>query len=315
MKLNGLHHVTAMAGDPQKNVDFYVGVLGLRLVKKTVNFDDPGTYHLYYGDHVGTPGTIITFFPWPGARHGKPGAGQATRIAFQVATGSLAYWRCRLEERGIDLSGAHRRFNQTYLEFPDPDGIALEIVETKEPRKVEPWKASDVPIEHALCGFDGVTLTLDGYQRTAKLLTETMDAKFTGSEGNCFRHVLGEGSQSAKIDLVCQPAGIPGRGGVGLIHHIAWDTPSDQEQLEWLEKLTKGGFNVSPVMDRNYFHSIYYREPGHVLFEIATTPPGFGVDEPVDSLGEKLMLPDWLEPQRASLEASLPPLKLPEIKS
>jgi glyoxalase family protein len=311
MKLNGLHHVTAIAGDPQKNVDFYVGVLGLRLVKKTVNFDDPGTYHLYYGDHVGTPGTIVTFFPWPKARQGRPGVGQATRIAFQAPRGSLDYWQARLAEKRIRFTPTAQRFDRRYLQFHDPDGVALEIVETEHVRVVQPWAGSDVPPERALCGFDGVTLTLDGYQRTSQLLTEMMGARFIGAEGDCFRHELGDSPQIANIDLVCQPAGSPGSSGMGLIHHIAWNTPSDEDEAEWLEKLGGAGFNTSPVMDRHYFHSIYYREPGNVLFEIATALPGFAVDEPTDSMGEKLMLPDWLEPHRSALEAQLPTLRTP----
>ena len=308
MKLNGLHHITAMAGDPQRNVDFYVGVLGLRLIKKTVNFDDPGTYHLYYGDYVGTPGTIVTFFPWPGARQGHPGAGQATKISFQVRRGSFAFWSERLTQKGVHFTKSCQRFGRVYLQFHDPDGIALEIVESETPRSIQPWTGSGVPPEHALTGFDGVTLTLDGYQKTSQLLIEIMGARFVGSEGDCFRHELGDGPEKAKVDLICQPAGFPSRGGVGLIHHVAWNTPSDDEEAKWLKQLTGAGFNTSPIIDRNYFHSIYYREPGHVLFEIATANPGFAIDEPVESLGEKLMLPDWLEPDRSALEAKLPAL-------
>jgi glyoxalase family protein len=311
MKLHGLHHITAMAGDPQKNVDFYVGVLGLRLVKKTVNFDDPGTYHLYYGDQVGSPGTILTFFPWPGARHGKAGVGAATRLAFQVRSGSLPYWINRLQGKGISSIKTRKRFKQESLEFCDPDGIALEIIETENPRSVKPWVGSDVPLEHALHGFSGVTLTLLEKNKTADLLMEVMGAQFDGEDGEYTRYSLGDGAQSTKIDLIEEPLKSSGGGGAGTIHHIAWETPSDAEQVEWQKRLVKDGFDVSPVMDRNYFNSIYFREPGHVLFEIATTPPGFMVDEPVESLGEKLMLPAWLESNRNVLEASLPKLLVP----
>jgi len=311
MNLNGLHHITAMAGDPQRNVDFYVGVLGLRLIKKTVNFDDPGTYHLYYGDHVGTPGTIVTFFPWPGARQGYPGAGQATKIAFQVRHGSLTFWSERLTQKGVHFTKSCQRFGRIYLQFHDPDGMALEIVESQMPRSTKPWTGCDIPPDHSLRGFDGVTLTLDGYQKTSQLLTEIMGARFIGSEGGCFRHELGDGPYTANVDLICQPAGLPSRGGVGLIHHVAWNTPSDNEEAEWLKRLTGAGFNTSPIIDRNYFHSIYYHEPGRVLFEIATANPGFSIDEPVESLGEKLMLPEWLEPHRFALEAKLPKLITP----
>jgi glyoxalase family protein len=311
MKLHGLHHVTAMAGDPQKNIDFYVGVLGLRLVKKTVNFDDPGTYHLYYGDQIGSPGTILTFFPWPGARQGKAGVGAATRVAFQVRSGSLPYWITRLRDKGISSVKTRERFKQESLEFCDPDGIALEIVETENPRSVKPWIGSDVPPEHALHGFSGVTLTLLEKDKTADLLTEVMGAQFDGEDGDYTRYSLGEGAEATKIDLIEMRVKSFGGGGAGTIHHIAWETPSDDEQAEWQKRLAKDGFGVSPVMDRNYFNSIYFREPGHVLFEIATRPPGFMVDEPVESLGEKLMLPAWLEPNREELETSLPKLHLP----
>jgi glyoxalase family protein len=189
----------------------------------------------------------------------------------------------------------------------------LEITETEHVRAVRPWTGSDVPSEHALRGFDGVILTLGGYQKTSQLLTEVMGSRFVGSEGDCFRHKLGDGPDTANIDLICQPMGSLGKSGVGLIHHIAWNTPSDAEQGSWLTKLGDAGFNTSPVMDRNYFHSIYYREPGHVLFEIATANPGFAVDESVESLGEKLMLPEWLEQRRTNLESNLPKLRLPEL--
>jgi catechol 2,3-dioxygenase-like lactoylglutathione lyase family enzyme len=240
--------------------------------------------------------------------------GQATRIAFQVASGSLAYWKARLDHKGIASTNSTTRFKRTYLEFRDSDGIALEIVETENPRQVKPWTASDVPPEHALHGFSGVTLALGKLEPTADLLTGVMGARFDGEDGDYTRYALGEGLQVTNIDLIEWPIRSSG-GGSGIIHHVAWGTASDEEQAAWHHKLTSCGLHVSPVMDRNYFHSIYYREPGHVLFEIATTLPGFAVDEPVESLGKKLMLPLWLESQRSSLEASLIPLNPPQRES
>jgi glyoxalase family protein len=309
MNLTGIHHITAIASDPAGNAAFYTEVLGLRLVKKTVNFDDPGTYHLYYGDDMGAPGTILTFFPWPNARRGAPGVGQVTAFAFQVAAGSLGFWRKHLGGLDVVTTSEGTRFGESFIAIQDPDGFLVEFVETTDSASITPARAANIPAEHALCGFHGPTLSLEADERTGVVLTEFMGARLEKREDNRFRYLLGEGPSSARVDLLCLPAGRWGTGGTGVVHHIAWRTPDDASQLAARSELVSGGFNVSPVMDRNYFHSIYYREPGGVLFEIATDPPGFSVDESLETLGSKLMLPDWLENRRAMLEATLPPLK------
>jgi glyoxalase family protein len=314
MKLTGIHHLTAMASDPARNVDFYTRVLGLRLVKKTVNFDDPGTYHLYYGDRAGSPGTILTFFPWPEARKGRPGAGQVTAFAFQIPPGSSGFWAKRLENATGATPTHGTRFGASLLLASDPDGFQIELIEVEHPRHVEAWTAAEVPDDVALHGFHSATLALWEEEPTAMLLTGLMGARFAGREGNRVRFVLGDGPDEAKIDLLVDLNADAGSGGTGIVHHIAWRTPDDAAEAECREALVRAGFPVSPVMDRNYFHSIYYREPGGVLFEIATDPPGFAVDEPAEFLGEKLMLPDWLEPRRAILEATLPPLNEPNSR-
>ncbi|MDX2080225.1 MAG: ring-cleaving dioxygenase [Terrimicrobiaceae bacterium] len=303
MILTGLHHVTAIASDPVANVRFYTEILGLRLVKKTVNFDDPGTYHLYFGDAAGSPGTILTFFPFEDARRGVPGVGQATAFAFCVPSGTLEKWRDRLQ--GFGATEPVERFGERLLTFHDPDGFLIELVESSTETSVTPWNASPVPSEIALQGFHGVTLSLEAAERTGDILKQLLGATPAGSEGNRFRYALGGSS----IDLLCLPAGRRGTGGAGIVHHVAWRTPDDSAQLAARAELVSAGFNVSPVMDRNYFHSIYFREPGGVLFEIATDPPGFAVDESPESLGSNLMLPRWLEPQREILERTLPPLR------
>lgn len=308
MNLTGIHHLTAIASDPARNAAFYTEVLGLRLVKKTVNFDDPGTYHLYYGDDAGTPGTILTFFPWPGARRGTPGVGQITAFAFQAPRGSLPFWRDHLTRKGFAITSEGARFGEEFLAIQDPDGFRIELIETVDPAPISTVKAASIPAQHALCGFHGATLSLEAQERTGSVLTKLMGAILEKNEDNRFRYLLGEGSGRARIDLLCLPAGRWGASGAGIVHHIAWRTPNDASQLAARSELVSGGFNVSPVMDRNYFHSIYYREPGGVLFEIATDPPGFAVDESPEELGSKLMLPAWLEGHRSLLEETLPPL-------
>jgi glyoxalase family protein len=309
MKLHGIHHLTAIASNPAANAAFYTEVLGLRLVKKTVNFDDPSTYHLYYGDDAGTPGTILTFFPWPNARRGTPGVGQVTAFAFQVPTGSLEFWRKHLGSAGLLIADQGTRFGENFIAVQDPDEFVVEFIETAEAAASTPVRGATIPAEHALKGFHGATLSLEAQEQTGTVLTALMGAKLGGSEGNRFRYFLGDGPSRARVDLLCLPAGRSGTGGTGIVHHIAWRTPDDASELAARAELVTAGLNVSPVIDRNYFHSIYYREPGGVLFEIATDPPGFAVDEPPETLGSKLMLPEWLEPHRPVLEATLPPLK------
>jgi glyoxalase family protein len=310
--LTGIHHVTAIAADPQRNLDFYTGVLGLRLVKLTVNFDDPGTYHFYFGDASGSPGSILTFFPWPGVGRGTVGSGQVSVTSFAVPAGSIDYWRRRLTGRGAPVEGAPERFGDEVLAFEDPDGLRLELIATDLSGPSAGWEGSSVDRGHAIRGFHSATLLEEGYERTAALLQNVMGSRLVGTEGNRVRFRMGSGDAAAAIvDVVCAPDGRPGRLGGGTVHHIAWRTPDDAQQLAWRRRLVGEGTNVSPVMDRTYFHSIYYREPGGILFEIATDPPGFALDEPPEHLGERLMLPAQYEPYRSVLERKLPRLTLP----
>jgi glyoxalase family protein len=312
----GIHHITAIAGDPQRNLDFYTTLLGLRLVKLTVNFDDPGTYHFYFGNEKGTPGSILTFFPWPDAPRGVVGAGQVTAITFAVPTGSLPYWRSRLPAHAVKVNDAGERFGETVLAINDPDGLPLELVASPWADPASAWKDVSVDRQHAICGFHSATLSEEGYEQTARLLTDTMGFSLVGEEGNRFRYqASGSGAAAATVDLLCTPAGQVGRLGTGTVHHIAWRTPDDAQQLRWRSELVRLGYNVTPVIDRNYFHSIYYREPGGILFEIATDPPGFAIDEPPEHLGERLMLPRQYERQRSTLERMLPSLTVPTSRS
>lgn len=310
--LPGLHHVTAITADAQKNVDFYCGVLGLRLVKLTVNFDDPSSYHLYYGDSLGRPGTIMTFFAWPGAKRGRVGPPQVTATGFAVPEGALPFWKSRLAEYGVATGPATTRFGEEVLAFADPDGMPLELVATPTPAADKgEVTGGPVPDDVAVQGFHGVTLSEEGYEKTAKLLTEVMGFRPDGGEDNRFRYRAGEGGFATVVDLLCVPDARHGTLGAGVVHHVAFRTPDEPQQQAWRTTVARLGYNVSPVMDRQYFRSIYFREPGGVLFEIATDPPGFTADETLDELGSKLMLPPQYERHRAELEAVLPPLRLP----
>jgi glyoxalase family protein len=307
-KILGIHHVTAICGDPQTNVDFYAGLLGLRLVKRTVNFDDPTTYHLYYGDGVGTPGTILTFFPWPGTGPGRPGTGQVTATAFAIPSGAATYWRNRLLNAGVAVEGPGSRFGEEVLSFADPDGMRVELITSKSIDPKRAFLRGGVPVEFAIHGFHSATLTEERLQHTSPLLTETLGFRAAGEEDGRFRFIAQEAGPASVVDLVVAPNEPFGRVARGSVHHIAWRTQDDQEQAEWLKDLAKLGYNVSPVMDRKYFHSIYFREPGGILFEIATDAPGFAIDEPADQLGTHLVLPPWLEKSRQHIEAVLPPI-------
>jgi catechol 2,3-dioxygenase-like lactoylglutathione lyase family enzyme len=304
--VTGIHHITAIAGDPQRNLDFYTEVLGLRLVKLTVNFDDPGTYHFYFGDAEGRPGSILTFFPWAGVPRGTVGNGQVTATSFAVPWGSLDYWRERLRNAGIPVEDTGERFGETVFRFADPDGLPLELISTAG--------AGRAP-SGAITGFHSATLSEEGYENTAALLEGVMGLRPVGQEGSRYRYEMGTGGPSKIVDVVCSPEARRGRLGAGTVHHIAWRTPDDAQQLAWRKRLVEDGYNVSPVMDRTYFHSIYYREPGGILFEIATDPPGFTLDEPLDHLGERLMLPPQFEAHRALIEKQVPKLTLPHAKT
>ena len=308
--LPGIHHVTAIATDPQTNVDFYTTVLGLRLVKKTVNFDDPGTYHVYFGDESGSPGTIMTFFPWPQIRPGRHGKGQVTVTSFSVPEGSLGYWQERLATAGVETLPVCRRFAEDALPLLDPDGLQLELVAREGTTDLPGGSAGPVPVDSAIRGFHGVTVALEGFEGTASVLTDIMGYGAGGNDGNRFRFVAGKEDTAPGriVDLLCSPDAPSGIVAAGTVHHVAYRVSGDEEQLAVRERLLSFGMNVTPVLDRKYFRSIYFREPGGVLFEIATDPPGFAVDEDLDSLGGELQLPGWLESKRQHIENALPPL-------
>jgi glyoxalase family protein len=303
----GLHHVTAIASDPQRNLDFYTEVLGLRFVKRTVNFDDPGTYHFYFGDDAGSPGTILTFFPWPHAARGHAGAGEVTKTAFSIPSTSLEYWQEWLSSQGLLLEQS-KRFEEQVLTFPDPDGMKVEIVAHADATQPNAPRFSSVPPEHAIRGFFGVTLLEQEETETASILN-LMGFKKIGAEGKRMRYSAEGRALGNHIDLIVDPAAKFGRAGAGSVHHIAFRAKDDAAQKEWREILAKH-LQVTPVLDRTYFHSIYFREPGGVLFELATDPPGFALDEPIESLGEELRIPQWLESKRSYIEQKLVPITL-----
>ncbi len=308
----GIHHVTAISGDPQGNIDFYTGVLGLRLVKLTANYDDPSTYHLYFGDKLGHPGTILTFFPWPEAPKGQRGSGQAVATSFSIPEKAVDYWADRLKADRVPFQGPSGRFGERVISLSDPDGLSLELVSGASSASDRFWEGGPVQSEYAIRGFHHVTLSERESGSTATLLTETMGFSSLGREGDRARFETGDGGPGAIVDLLVQP-GLPrGLISVGTTHHVAWRTPSDEEQRDWRAVIAEAGLNVTPIIDRRYFHSIYYREPGGVLFEIATEPPGFTVDQPVEELGARLVLPPWLEPSRAEIESHLPRVNLPK---
>lgn len=309
----GLHHVTAIASDPQRILDFYTQVLGLRFVKRTVNFDDPGSYHFYFGDDVGSPGTILTFFAWPGAARGSLGIGETTVVAFSVHSFSLEFWERRLLSAGVPVERADDRFEDPVLSFADPDGMRVELIGTGDGEYRAP-RTSNIPAEHAIRGFHGVTLCEAGFEFTARVL-EALGFRNAGQENNRIRFAAAGNQHGRNIDVRVQPQLVYGQMGAGTIHHIAFRAPDDASQLEWREVVASLSLNVTPVLDRSYFHSIYFREPGGVLFEIATDPPGFGIDESLESLGESLKLPSWLEKHRTAIERALPPITMPHLQA
>ena len=307
----GLHHVTAIASNPQRNLDFYTALLGLRLVKRTVNFDDPGTYHFYFGDDTGSPGTLLTFFPWPHATRGSGGIGETSATSFSVPDSSIEYWQKRLADAHIPVESAPERFGRPVITFADTDGTKLEIIGDAAGPAANPPRHGEVPPEHSIHGFSGVTLCEAGFELTAKVL-QLLGYKETASEGNRFRFTsTAPGTALANyIDILVQTQLTYGRMGAGSVHHIAFRAPTDAAELEWREELKSLNLNITPVLDRTYFHSVYFREPGGVLFEIATDPPGFTLDEPIESLGEGLKLPAWLERRRSVIEHLVEPITL-----
>jgi len=305
---SGLHHVTAIAGDPQRNLDFYAGVLGLRLVKRTVNFDDPGTYHFYYGDRTGRPGTLLTFFPWPGARPGRHGVGQATVTSFSVPGSALGYWEDRLGDHGVTGLVRRERFGAETLRFADPDGLGLELVADPE-EAGNPWISGAIPGSAAIRRLYGMTAELRTSDATAALLQEVLGMRAAGDDGGVRRFESDSGGGA--IDLVPYPTGAGGTMGAGSVHHIAWRAADEEHQARLRGAVIDFGLGVTPVVDRQYFRSIYFREPGGVLFEVATDQPGFLIDEPEATLGEALKLPPQYEAARDRIEADLPDIVAP----
>lgn len=311
----GLHHVTAVATDPARNVEFYARTLGLRLIKQTVNFDAPDTYHLYYGDNVGTPGTVMTFFPWPGSPRGRQGTGQATTTSFSIPEASMGYWKDRLERLGVDVLDAVSRTSEDALRFADPDGLRIELVAHPEANTAVAWERSDVPGDHQIRGFHSVTLTELMAESTAQMLLDQLGFSLVEEQGDRLRFAVGEGGPGRQVDVLIEPEAPEGLVAGGTVHHIAWRAPDDDTQARWRDELVEQGVRVTPIIDRQYFHSIYFREPGGVLLEVATDQPGFDIDEPLLELGRKLQLPPWLEPSREQIERTLPDLKLVEDRA
>lgn len=306
----GIHHITAIVGHPQENVDFYAGVLGLRLVKKTINFDDPGTYHLYFGDESGSPGTIITFFPWTNGRQGEIGDGQVGVTSYAVPIGALSFWESRLTKFGISYEKV-TRFNEDVLQFDDPHGLHLEIVE-RTGMNLHDWPQSGVKKEVAIKGFAGATLYSSAPEETAATLTNIMGLTHQETEGDYMRFVA-----SADIGNVIDVKMVPeklGTMGVGTVHHIAWRAEDDADHLTWQKFVREQGMQVTEIRDRNYFKALYFREPGQILFEIATDPPGFAHDESLETMGQALKLPEQYESRREQLEAQLIPIEVRDIE-
>lgn len=310
--VHGIHHITAISGDAQKNFDFYTGILGLRFIKKTINFDDPHTYHFYFGNYEGSPGTILTFFPWGDhAVKGTKGAGQISAITFSVQSSSLPFWEERLKQFNIVYSGPFKGFDEEVIMFYDHDGFELEICgSTEEKRKG--WSNGEIPEEHSIRGFHTALFAEEIKEGTEELLIEHLGFRKLKKESNRTRYESGTGGPGTYVDILEVLNGLRGRMGVGINHHIAFRIKDDEAQIELRKYLTKNGYVVTDVRDRNYFHSIYFYEPGGILFEGATDPPGFTIDETLEELGTHLLLPPWFEKDRSEIENVLPQLMIKE---
>lgn len=314
--VHGIHHVTAIASDPQRNLDFYAGILGLRFVKRTVNFDDPQTYHFYYGDETGHPGSILTFFPWPGASGGRQGTGQVAVTSFAVLPGALGFWLQRLIQYGVAHDGPAKRKTaggaEQVLSFKDPDGLMLEIVASTAAEHRAAWGgAPGIERDNAIRGFHSVTIWADDANATARILTGTLGFRAMAEFGNVTRYAAGDGRAGTYVDIRDTRGFMSGVSGPGTVHHVAWRAQDDAEQLALRDAVIAAGLDATPVIDRNYFRSVYFREPGDVLFEIATDAPGFAIDESPGELGEHLKLPAHYEPFRGQIELVLPPIHVP----
>lgn len=307
--ITGIHHVTAIAAGAQKNIDFYSGILGLKMVKKTVNFDAPSVYHFYYGDETGNPGSILTFFPYEGLAHGRQGKGMLNTTTFSLPVASIDYWLERLKRFSITYKQPQERFEgEAVVYFEDADGLGLELVFNDKDTRPG-FTHGHIPTEHSIRGFYNVEIWEEGYERTAGLLTEQLDHRLIAEKGNRFRFAATD-APGNYVDIICSPDSLKGLAGSGTVHHIAFSTPNAAAQQEVRLRIVKRMLNPTPVLDRNYFTSIYFREPGGVLFEVATAGPGFTVDENRDHLGEELKLPAQYEADRAEIEKKLAPVAL-----
>ena len=307
--VKGLHHITAISGKAQENVDFYAGVLGMRLVKKSVNQDDPGTYHLFYADAVGHPGTDLTFFPWEQMAPPQMGHGLAVEVQLEIPKGSIPFWGERLEKYGAKISTVEKRFGVDVLPVTDPHGMHVALVADETGRSFEPWSGSAVPVDRQVRGLYGARLWERDAAATASFVEQTMGFEKLGEEGGWTRY--GFRDAAGVIDVRETPAERRGRWGIGAVHHLAWRVEDEAHQLAVRKQLEEGGANATPVIDRFWFKSVYFKEPGGVLFELATEGPGFAVDEDPAHLGESLVLPPFLQPHRDKIEAVLPPITLP----
>jgi glyoxalase family protein len=307
-KILGLHHITAIAGEAQRNYNFYTKVLGLRLVKKTVNFDDPGTYHFYYGDEAGTPGSILTFFPWEGIQKGRVGTDMATEINYSVPKGSLEFWNNRFNELKVKHSDVNERFGEQYLAFEDPDGLLLNLIVPTTEDNRKSWLTSEVKEDAATKGFHSVVLTVKNIEPTAKILTNIFGYKLLTQEANRYRFITDANATANIVDIVEEPNGVYGHNAGGTNHHVAFRAKDDNIMMEFREKVKEAGLSITEKIDRNYFYSLYFREPNGILFEIASDNPGFAVDESINDLGKNLMLPSQYEEHRKRIEEWLPVL-------
>ena len=318
-QLSGIHHVTAIASDPQRNLDFYAGILGLRLVKRTVNFDDPGSYHFYFGDEAGTPGSILTFFPWPGAAPGRIGTGQVAITSLSIARDAIGFWIERFLRYGIAYQGPSKRTapggaTEQLLSFRDQDGLMLELVADSATDGRSGWETADIPRARSIRGVHSVTLWVETGDPTERILVDTLGFRLAGQDGSTRRYTTGPGGPCGIVNVRSVGGFVSGVGGAGTVHHVAWGIAGDEQEIAMRERILRAGLEPTPVVDRTYFRSVYFREPGGVLFELATMAPGFTLDEPLEHLGERLTLPPGLESRRVEIEAGLLPVRLPGAK-
>ncbi|HKP31809.1 MAG TPA: ring-cleaving dioxygenase [Chitinophagaceae bacterium] len=306
MKIKGIHHITAIAGNAQRNYDFYTKVLGLRLVKKTVNFDDPGTYHFYYGNEVGEPGTILTFFPWEGIVPGRIGTGMATEIGYSVPKGAIQFWKKRLQENKVKIDLEGSRFGESYVSFSDPDGLKLDLIETNASDERKPWTTNEVGEDVAIRGFHSVTLTLKNMKRTSEILKDVFGYVMIAEDRNRFRFITDAVPAASIVDIIEEPLTMIGHVAGGTNHHVAFRVENEDVLMKFRERILERGMSITEKIDRNYFYSLYFKEPGGVLFEIATDNPGFAIDEDVKELGTNLKLPVQYEQSRKNIETALP---------